>query len=379
MVNNIEFKYVDSTSTPICGLTINYSVKVVAVLTNINDPESLIPRGAVYTSGVIEDGVETTDSNGVVTIDVTNVFSDSEFLQIFTKFNNSRNYNVSIEIKLESEKQEIGPSMYISTTNIPTQLSAYNVVFSIKEDDYEYPELVYWDEYTEFTVDEIVINEELLKAVQAKKLKSQRSYIDLLEDFQNEISSQSILQIPILNEYDPININQIITRCLELSVGTIDNGLSYTTDAGLVAETNRLTKIKTLINQISNLYPSTTIEDGEGIPYQNIGVIPEPFRGFGFYQKGGEIFVSSYISDYQFGGIVLGGKDCKKGIKIPAYPILITLNGEYFYGEGITTAFDFNITNELSKQGITLVDGDILNLSVFLDCTYYNSKLIIKN
>lgn len=374
MVNNIDFKYVDSTSTPICGLTINYSVKVIAVLANIKDPESLIPRGAVYTSGVIEDGVETTDSNGVVTIDVTNVFSDDEFLKIFAKFNNSRNYNVSIEIKLESEKQEIGPYMYISTTVIPEELSAYNVVFSKKEDDYEYPELVYWDEYTEFTVDEIVINEELLKAVQSKKLRSQRNYVDLLEDFQNEIESQSILQIPILNEYDPININQIITRCLELSVGTIDNGLSYTIDAGLVAETNRLTKIKTLINQISNLYPLTTIEDGEGIPYQNIGIIPEPFRGFGFYQKDGEIFVSSYLKKD-----IENGVEPKSKCKSPQNPILITVNGEDFYEQNLTTAFDFNITQELSKKDMTLVDGDIINLSVYWDCTYYNSKLIIKN
>jgi hypothetical protein len=378
MVNNIYFKYVDSTSTPICGLTINYSVKVIAVLADIKNPDATIPRGAVYTSDVIEEGVETTDSNGVVTIDVTNVFSDSEFLQIFAKFNNSKNYNVSIEIKLESEKQEIGPSMYISTTVIPEQLSAYNVVFSKKEDDYVYPELVYWDEYTEFSVDEIVINENILKETQAKKLKSQRSYVDLLEDFQNEISSQSILQIPILNEYDPININQIITRCLELSVGTIDNGLSYTTDAGLVAETNRLTKIKTLINQISNLYPSTTIEDGEGIPYQNIGIIPEPFRGLGFFQVTDEIIATSYLVNYENLGMI-EISTCAREIRIPEYPILITLNGEYFYGESFSSAFNFNITSELSKQGKTLVDGDILNLSVFYDCTYYNSKLIIKN
>lgn len=367
MVNNIDFQYRDSTSTPICGLTINYSVKVIAVLANIKDPEALNPRGAVYTSDVIEDGVETTDSNGVVTIDVTNVFSDSEFLQIFAKFSNSKNYNVSIEIKLESEKQEIGPSMYISTTNIPTQLSAYNVVFSKKEDDYEYPELVYQDEYDYFTVEEIVINENKLKEAQAKKLKSQRSYVDLLEDFQNEISSQSILQIPILNEYDPININQIITRCLELSVGTIDNGLSYTTDAGLIAETNRLTKIKTLINQISNLYPSTTIEDGEGIPYQNIGIIPEPFRGFGFFQDGGDIIATSYL---------IG--EPKKSEECPPM-ISISLNGSEFYSSGFDGVFVFNVSDALSNENISLVDGDILNILVTIDCTNYNSKLIIKN
>jgi hypothetical protein len=365
MANNIDFKYLnDNTGDPIEGLNVNYSVKVIAVLADIKDPTSINPRGSVLTSSVIKEGTETTDEDGIITVDVTEVFSDNEFLAIFAKFNNSKNYNVSIEIKLETEKQEIGPYLYVSRTDIPVELSAYNVIFSKKEDGYEYPDIEYWSDYNDFYVQEIVIDEGKLREFQSNKLRSQREYINTLEDFQNEITSQSILQIPVLNEFNPININQIITRCLELLVGTVDNGLIYTTDAGLIAETNRLNKIKTLINQISNLYPTITIEDGEGIPYQNIGVIPEPFRGLGFYQDGGDIIA--------FALTLLGDDMGRWGI---------TLNGEGIRGTygGYTSKFDYNLTSIFAQEGITLNVGDVIEISVEYKETLYFSKLIIKN
>ena len=156
MANIIEFKYLNSdTSVPICGLTVNYSVKVIAVLANTKGTEGQA-RGAAYTSDVIINGDETTDSNGIVEVDVTNVFSDSTFLELWQKFSNTKNYNVSLQIELQSEKQEIGSIMYISRTDIPQILSAYNVTFD--GEDYSYPDLQYWDEYGEFKVDEIFID-----------------------------------------------------------------------------------------------------------------------------------------------------------------------------------------------------------------------------
>lgn len=372
MANNIEFKYLNnSTLDPICGLTINYAVKVIAVLADLKGGE-VKARGAVYTSDIIIEGDEITDSDGIIRIDVTNVFSDNTFLEIWQKFSNLKNYNVSIEITLESQKQEIPPYMYISQTNIPRELSAYNIQYD-KNDVYFYDDLLYWDEWESFRVDEIVIDEELLKSIQTKKLEAQREFTKKLESFQNEITSQSILQIPVLNEYNPINITQIVTRCLELEVGTIENALAYTTDAGLIAETNRLNKIKTLIGQISNLYPSITIEDGEGIPYQNIGVIPDIFRGFGFYQKNGSIIATSYLLDTAVPD---------KKFECASYPesdIVILLNGQSIFGTKFEPSFSIDVSSVLEGKSITLVDGDILNLQVFFNCTYYNSKLIIKN
>jgi hypothetical protein len=362
MANIIEFKYLNSdTLVPISGLTVNYSVKVIAVLANTKGTEGQA-RGAAYTSDVIINGDETTDSNGIVEVDVTNVFSDSTFLELWQKFSNTKNYNVSLQIELQSEKQEIGSIMYISRTDIPQILSAYNVTFD--GEDYSYPDLQYWDEYGEFTVDEIVIDEEILKAVQSEKLKRQRDFNNSLQDFQNEIASQATLQIPALNEYNPINITQIITRCLELSVGTIENGLTYTSEAGLIAETNRLNKIKTLVNQISNLYPTITIEDGEGIPYQNVGIIPEPFRGIGFYQEDGDIIAFALTM----------GDEMESWV--------ITLNGDGIKGTEFdkqSKSFNYNLTSIFDENNITLNVGDVIEIQISLKGIRYFSKLIIKN
>jgi hypothetical protein len=380
MANNIDFKYINSDTTdPICGLTINYTVKVIAVLANYKQTNPPRPRGSVYTSNVILEGVETTDSNGIITLDVTNVFSDDEFEEIFNKFSNSPGYNVSIEIILSSDKQEIGPYMYISRTDIPKELSAYNVYFDKENDEYVYRDLEYYTTYNDFEVDEIVIDKELLEAIQTKKLEARKKYLETLEDFQSEIVSQAPLQIPVLNEYDPINITQIITRCLELDAGTIENALAYTKDAGLIAETNRLNKIKTLVGQISNLYPTITIEDGEGLPYQNVGVIPDVFRGFGFYQDGDDMFVQAYIFGQE------SGKKCEdQGIVTPEYPVSVDVNGTVVFNsalgyDGKFTNFVSNLSEDFNKKNVTLVPGDIVTVSVFFECQHYYTKLIIKN
>jgi hypothetical protein len=361
MANIVEFKYLNAdTLDPICGLTVNYSVKVIAVLSDLKGGEGQA-RGAVYTSDVIIDGDENTDSNGIIEVNVTNVFSDSTFLELWQKFSNIKNYNVSLQISLESEKQEIAPYMYISRTDIPQMLSAYNVTFD--GEDYSYEDLEYWSKFEAFTVNEIVIDEELLKSIQSDKLKIQRDFNNSLQDFQNEINSQATLQIPVLNEYNPINITQIITRCLELSVGTIENGLTYTTEAGLIAETNRLNKIRTLVNQISNLYPTITIEDGEGIPYQNVGVIPKPFRGIGFYQDGGDIIAFARTM----------------GEKMKSWGI--TLNGEGIFGTygDNNSQFSYNLTSIFNDNSIILNVGDVIDISIDFEGTLYFSKLIIKN
>lgn len=361
MANIIEFKYLNSdTLDPICGLTVNYSVRVIAVLSDLKAGE-LGARGAVYTSDVIIEGDENTDSNGIVEVNVTNVFSDNTFLELWQKFSNVKNYNVSLQISLESNKQEILPYVYLSRTDIPQILSAYNVTFD--GEDYSYPDLQYWDLYESFSVSEIVIDEELLRSIQSKKLKTQRDFNNSLQDFQNEINSQATLQIPALNEYNPINITQIITRCLELSVGTIENALTYTTDAGLIAETNRLNKIRILVNQISNLYPTITIEDGEGIPYQNVGVIPKPFRGIGFYRSEGSIIAFAVAMGKPMGswGITLNGEG---------------INGTY---SGFEKSFSYNLTSIFNDNSITLNVGDVIEINTEFEGIIYYSKLIIKN
>lgn len=303
MANLISFKYRNNdTEDPICGLTINYMVQTVAVLANTKKPaegELPIQRGGVAFSESLLDGTVTTDSDGIIEVDVSNMFTDPTFLAYFQKFGNLKEYNVSLLITLMNEKQEIGPYVYLGTTQAPQELLAYNI-YKVGPTTYRFNDLAYYDVYDSFYVPEVVINEELLRIYQSKKLKAQQEYLEKLKNFQGEIESQSILQIPTLTRYNPINITQVITRCLELNVGTIENALTFTKDAGLIGETNRLNGIKTLIEQISSLYPNVTIDQGEGLPYQNIGVIPMPFRGYSFFQENDNIsFFATLMNNYR--------------------------------------------------------------------------------
>jgi hypothetical protein len=380
MANLIDFRFRNADNDdPICGLTVNYMVQTVVVLSNNDKPQDPPqPRGGVYNSEVLLDGTETTDSNGYIQVDVTNMFTDEQFIQIFTKYSNLKGYNVSILITLMTEKQQIGPIIYLGKTEIPKELLGYNVVK--KGVTYSYNDLDYSDVYQDYYINEVVIDAEGLKKSQAEKNKAQKVYIEELTSFQGEIQSQGILQIPTLNRYNPINITQVITRCLELNVGCIENALTYSRDAAVVAETNRLNGIRNTIEQISDLYPNVSIEQGEGLPYQNVGVIPTPFRGYSFVQKDGLIFFLGTLMNPYYGAgldpqpsLSLNGEIIKftewsktKEVDtiIPAVPTA-----------GVSEFFVFSNINSLVIKyqqdrkipAVGLVPGDVLSVTSTVD------------
>lgn len=385
MANLIDFRFLDNNEDTIVGLDVNYSVQTVAVQSNNRRTEGLPePRGPIYFSEMLLEGTETTDGNGYITVDVTNMFTDPQFISIFTKFGNLKEYNVSIFITLMNEKQEIGSYVYLGQTETPKELLAYNV-YKVGPTTYRYDDLDYSDVYSNFIIDEVVVNETKLKEYQAEKNKKQKQYIEELTSFQGEIQSQGILQIPTLNRYNPINITQVITRCLELNVGCLDNALVFSRDTGLIGETNRLASIRNLIEQISDLYPEISIEQGEGLPYQNIGVIPTPFRGYSFYLDEGII---------NFKGYLMNPFIVKKGDE--NFNPSISLNGEIMefaefggvnspYYEGVQTAginasfkFDDIENIVLNYQGksklpqVGLVPGDVLSVTSYVE---YNGDL----
>jgi len=390
MANLISFRYRnEGNSDLISGLTVNYSVRAVAVLSNTEKKygeELQLPsqRGGIFYTEPLLNGVETTNASGIIEVDVTNAFTEPMFIKVYEKYGNLKEYNVSLFITLTTEKQEISPFIYLGKTEKPEELLAYNVYKD--GSDYKYSDLEYWDEFDDFFVPEVVISENLLIEYQNRKIDSQNKYLLSLQDFQGEIESQSILLIPTLNRFNPINFTNIITRCLELSVGTIENALEYTTEAGLIAETNRLSGIKTTISQISSLYPTITIDQGEGLPYQNIGVTPEPFRGYSFYQNSGIIsFVGVLMDNYlpyeqgdlslpslSLNGLVIKFATFKRNDY--SFPEVNTQKwGNSFIFEDINSfVAEWQNVNELETVG--LVSGDVLSVT-----SYVISNSSVKN
>jgi len=339
------------------------------------------PRGPIYFSDMLLEGTETTDGNGYITVDVTNMFTDPQFIAIFAKYGNLKEYNVSIFITLMNEKQEIGLYIYLGTTQTPKELLAYNV-YKTGVSTYFYNDLDYSDVYQDFIIDEVVIDETKLKEYQAEKNKKQKEYVEQLTSFQGEIQSQGILQIPTLNRNNPINITQVITRCLELNVGCLDNALVFSRDAGLIGETNRLASLRNLIEQISELYPEIFIEQGEGLPYQNIGVIPTPFRGYSFYLDEGIInfkgyLMNPFIANFKKGdenfnpSISLNGEimefaDWKKG-DYPTFEDVQTagINSEFSFDDIENIVLNYQGKSKLPQVG--LVPGDVLSVTSYVE------------
>lgn len=379
MANLIDFRFLNADSEdPICGLTINYMAQTVVVLANEKTQDPPQPRGAVYNSEVLLDGAETTDSNGYIQVDVTNMFTDEQFIQIFTKYSNLKGYNVSVLITLMTEKQQIGPIIYLGQTEIPKELLGYNVVK--KGATYSYNDLDYAGEYQDYYINEVVIDAEGLKKAQAEKNKAQKAYIEELTSFQGDIQSQGILLIPTLNRYNPINITQVITRCLELNVGCIENALTYSRDAAVVAETNRLNGVQNTIEQISALYPNVSIEQGEGLPYQNVGVIPIPFRGYSFFQGNGMVYFfatlmnpynpdKSYTPSLSLNGEVIEFDEWRRTFTEPDLSeTTVQTAGTNYYFRFLD--IDSIVINYQGKNGLPqvgLVPGDVLSVTSLVD------------
>ncbi len=96
------------------------------------------------------------------------------------------------------------------------------------------------------------------------------NYLVAKEEYTNNLKNVSIDTSDIferVSEYEPTSWVYVITRLLELNEGTIAPALRFTKNGGMDVENKRLTMILKTIENLLNMYPDITIEDGEGIPY----------------------------------------------------------------------------------------------------------------
>jgi hypothetical protein len=106
MANLISFRYRnEGNSDLISGLTVNYSVRAVAVLSNTEKKygeELQLPsqRGGIFYTEPLLNGVETTNASGIIEVDVTNAFTEPMFIKVYEKYGNLKEYNVSLFITL---------------------------------------------------------------------------------------------------------------------------------------------------------------------------------------------------------------------------------------------------------------------------------------
>ncbi len=95
----------------------------------------------------------------------------------------------------------------------------------------------------------------------------EEDYILAKKQYEAQLKSNVDLEIDTVNPYEPRSFKTVITRLLEFQEGTINPSLDYTKVAGLDSEYKKLEVINKLITNLTRMYPSITIKDGEGIPY----------------------------------------------------------------------------------------------------------------
>jgi hypothetical protein len=117
------------------------------------------------------------------------------------------------------------------------------------------------------------------KQVEAATLKIQ--YEQDLENYKSQLVAQSLDLILSTANYQPNNFTKVITRLLEFQQGTLITSLDYANNANLTGLYNLLSNLSTEISDLAGLYPSITIEDGEGIPYGD--GIPNSYENFGWF------------------------------------------------------------------------------------------------
>lgn len=112
-----------------------------------------------------------------------------------------------------------------------------------------------------------------------------------LENYKSQLIAQSPELILSTYDYEPNNFTKVITRLLEFQQGTLVTSLDFTRNAGLTQLYNLLgpaNGIQNEIESLAGLYPSITIEDGEGIPYGD--GIPGIYGFFGWGYDGLDLF-----------------------------------------------------------------------------------------
>ena len=112
-----------------------------------------------------------------------------------------------------------------------------------------------------------------------------------LENYKSQLIAQSPELILSTYDYEPNNFTKVITRLLEFQQGTLVTALDFTRNADLTQFYNLLgpaNGIQNEIESLSGLYPSITIEDGEGIPYGD--GIPGIYEFFGWGYDGSDLF-----------------------------------------------------------------------------------------
>ena len=247
--NSILFNYRNgNTNETISNLTSVISISIAA----------FTEGKLISTSDVIGSIKSTTNDNGDFIIDLSKLFDVNQKLIYLFK---EKYFKYTIGLRLTVTSQALDP--YASTVNI-ANLDALawqdNAVFSgydyANNNDSFYPELIA-DKPTD------------LRSLMSKYKEQELQFLATKAQYEADIKDNLDITVEKGQEYEPDTFRKVITRILEFQKGTLNFAIDYAKTTGLTTEQQRLTTISNIMGMLTKMYPNVTIDDGEGIPYNN--------------------------------------------------------------------------------------------------------------
>jgi hypothetical protein len=225
---------------------------------NEKDPASPVSRYTINdTTDTLANVNFKTNDDGYVNINLSSMLTNTAFIKFYRKYNVA----VTLSLTIEIPKTDIF-NVFVSNIKItPNWDTERN---TIAFEDYDY----YQND------DTIILSPISDKITDLATLRQtyntvQETYLLVKKQFESQTAGDIDLEIDTVEDYEPKTFKNVITRLLEFQLGTLTLAIDYTKTAKLTTEYERLTTINKLINVVCKMYPSITIDDGEGIPYDN--------------------------------------------------------------------------------------------------------------
>lgn len=188
----------------------------------------------------------TTNNDGLILIPFKSGWINDTIRRFITKY---KSYKTKFKVIINVDRGEFPPNAY---KDIITYESDGDNFYQTKLNDTS----IQTSEVTD-----ILVLKTSFKTVEEDYLLAKKQY-------EAQLKSNIDISIDIVNGYEPRNFKSVITRLLEFQEGTINPSLEYTKTIGLDEEYKKLEIINKLILSLTKMYPSITIDDGEGIPYK---------------------------------------------------------------------------------------------------------------
>jgi hypothetical protein len=201
-----------------------------------------------------------TDESGSASIDLTAMLNNTQFIKFYQKYKGKVSFNVTIEIPKTDTY-----NVFVGNAKITPELKSEEGSITFENYDYSREDVI--------TVSSIEDKITDLATLRQRYKTVEDNYLLIKKQFESQTVGEIDLEIDTAETYEPTTFKNVITRLLEFQVGTLSPAIDYTKTAKLTTEHDRLNTINKLINIICKMYPNITIEDGEGIPYDNGGKI----------------------------------------------------------------------------------------------------------